>query len=151
MNKKSLIYNICIAAASALMLIFMALPYMFDLSAYNVIGSVETCFNNGHLGSVTVWFAALFGLVISIILLAYAIYKILRVYKIIESNVADKIMNLIALICSIILVVVLVLAVIDLLIWAEFKYSNFLGWALVVNTILSFAQIVVILLDTKTN
>lgn len=150
MNKKSLICNGAVALASVLMLVFMAFDYFAtEATGYQLIKYAETCFNMGEFGYVAIWLAAMVGLVLMIALLAYAVYKILRACNVIKSAKADKALFIAAFVCAIALVVVLVAAVFGLLMYVEFKVFEILGWALIVNTVLSIGSLVAVILGKK--
>lgn len=150
MNKKSLICNGAVALASVLMLVFMAFDYITGTpTGYDFIKFTSECFQVGEFAYIALWLASMLGLVIMVALLAYAVYKILRVCGVIKTDKLDKIFGLIALICSIVLVALFVMAILGELIMVEFKYFEILGWALIVNTVLSIASLVAVIFGKK--
>lgn len=136
MKNKSLISNICLSAASVLILVFLALPFVGNVAGYNYLQAIKYI-GGANIEIALIYIAPLFIMIASIVLLVFSILNILGNVNVIKSEKLLKASRIINLVAAIILTVFAVLAFVLI-----FALGATPAYGLIINVVLSIVALV---------
>lgn len=142
MKNKSLITNICIALLSALVIGFLALPYVEGISGYNCFDFLPYLSEGVDFDVALVYIAPLFMLIASAITLIFSVLGLLGDLNVIKSEKLLKIARLVNMIAAIVLVVFTLLAFILI-----FVLGSTPAYGLIINLVLTIVVVVAAVLN----
>lgn len=114
MKNKSLITNICLSVVSVLVLVFLALPFLGQISGYDFLQLLQYL-GQMDFGTALVYIAPLFMLIASIVLLIFSVLNLLGDLNVIKSEKLLKVSRIVSLVAAIVLAVFVLLAFILIL------------------------------------
>ena len=142
MRKKSLILNSVLAGLSVFTLIFLALNYYGGFTGYNFLAFL------GYAGGGTITIAIigiLFALIVTCGLIVTSVLGILRDTNVLKSEKVDKVLKILNLVLAIVLVVATLATLLVILI----EGAAYIGYALIINTLVAIAALVLVILNGK--
>lgn len=114
MKNKNLVTNIIAVASSALMLVFMAMPFFAGASEYYLFQTVQYVFEIGHFDIAIIYLSPVVTLISSLLCLGFGIVNLLGVLNKIKSEKLLKASRIVVFVTSIVLLAYLVVSAIIL-------------------------------------
>ena len=142
MKNKSLILNIALVAVSALVLVFLALPYCIDANGYEFLEGIKYV-GEMDFSSALIYVTPLILLISSILLLASSVLGLLGSVKVIKSEKLAKVIKIVNIVLTGIIAFFAVVAFIILLV-KDFVSPQV---GIILNLIVGVAALVASILD----